>query len=380
MKKLLFLFALFPLFCFAAANDSCIDKRNATNTQTTCPWIPVPASDAIYYYDLATFTPKLATFGTGFTVSSGVITLNFPVTSVNGGTGAVVLDATDVGAANALHDHVITDITGLVTELNDRVLATDTRLSDARVPLAHNQSADTITNGTSNKVFTASEQTKLAGITAGATLNSSDTQLRDRLTHTGQQPLSTISDAGTAASLNVAASGDASTVQVVKGNDTRLTNARTPTAHQHNWSTDITGKCTTVSGCGITDAATVTQVNAKLTIPTGTTGQYLNGLGAPVNFPTIQAIQRLRVQTDASGNYTWTYPTAYPSGVVPVISAVSESASSTVPQGVQIVGVPTNTSATFKVINLPSTSVLGIVVLGAPTAAQAYIHITAVAP
>ena len=54
----------------------------------------------------------------------------------------------------------------------------------------------------------------------------SDASLRDRSTHTGFQTLSTISDAGTSASLNVPASGDASVGEVVKGNDTRLSDAR----------------------------------------------------------------------------------------------------------------------------------------------------------
>lgn len=48
-------------------------------------------------------------------------------------------------------------------------------------------------------------------------------------THT----LSAITDAGTAAALNVPAAGDAAVGEVVKGNDTRLTDARTPTAHTH---------------------------------------------------------------------------------------------------------------------------------------------------
>jgi hypothetical protein len=38
---------------------------------------------------------------------------------------------------------------------------------------------------------------------------------------------------GTSSSLDAAASGNASSAQVVKGNDTRLTNSRTPTAHTH---------------------------------------------------------------------------------------------------------------------------------------------------
>lgn len=54
-------------------------------------------------------------------------------------------------------------------------------------------------------------------------------------THT----LAQITDAGSAAGKSVAASGDASTTQVVLGSDSRLTNARTPTAHTHPQS-DVT--------------------------------------------------------------------------------------------------------------------------------------------
>ena len=65
------------------------------------------------------------------------------------------------------------------------------------------QSADTLTDGTTNKAFTAAERTKLAGVATGATANATDAQLRDRATHTGTQLLATISDAGNAASRNV---------------------------------------------------------------------------------------------------------------------------------------------------------------------------------
>lgn len=53
----------------------------------------------------------------------------------------------------------------------------------------------------------------------------------DRSHHTGSQMLSTISDAGTAASRNVPASGNASSTEVLLGTDTRLADARTPTSH-----------------------------------------------------------------------------------------------------------------------------------------------------
>jgi hypothetical protein len=101
----------------------------------------------------------------------------------------------------------------------------------ARANHSGTQSADTLTDGTTNKAFTATERTKLAGVATGATANSPDATLLNRGNHSGTQTLATISDAGTSASKNVAASGNAAAGEVVKGNDTRLADARTPTAH-----------------------------------------------------------------------------------------------------------------------------------------------------
>jgi len=56
------------------------------------------------------------------------------------------------------------------------------------------KSADTITDGNTNKAYTAVEQTKLAGIAPAATANATDAALRDRTTHTGTQTATTISD------------------------------------------------------------------------------------------------------------------------------------------------------------------------------------------
>lgn len=62
---------------------------------------------------------------------------------------------------------------------------------------------------------------------------------------------------GTAATLNAPASGNAASGEVVKGNDTRLTDARTPTSHAHA-AADITSGSVplTHGGTGATDAAT----------------------------------------------------------------------------------------------------------------------------
>lgn len=56
------------------------------------------------------------------------------------------------------------------------------------------QSADTITDGTINKAYTATEKTKLSGIATGATANSTDANLKSRTNHTGTQAISTITD------------------------------------------------------------------------------------------------------------------------------------------------------------------------------------------
>lgn len=67
------------------------------------------------------------------------------------------------------------------------------------------QSADTLTDGTTNKAFLATERTKLTGVATGATVNSSDATLLARANHTGTQTASTVSDFSTAADARVAA-------------------------------------------------------------------------------------------------------------------------------------------------------------------------------
>lgn len=109
-----------------------------------------------------------------------------PVQSVAGRTGAITLTVSDV--ANA-------------------VATGDSRLTDSRAPTAHSNSHKT----------GGIDAISPADIGAAATGH----------THT----LSNISDAGTAASRNAPASGDATSAQVVLGSDTRLTDSRVPTSH-----------------------------------------------------------------------------------------------------------------------------------------------------
>lgn len=75
--------------------------------------------------------------------------------------------------------------------------------------------------------ITSAERTKLQGIAEGATANQTDAYLLNRANHTGPTGL------GTSSVKDVPAIGNADSDEVVLGSDTRLTNARTPTAHNH---------------------------------------------------------------------------------------------------------------------------------------------------
>jgi hypothetical protein len=73
----------------------------------------------------------LTSDGAGGTVWEAPGAIAGAVDSVNGETGVVVLDATDVGAAPTAHTHAPGDVTGTA------VITSDARLSDARTPTSH---------------------------------------------------------------------------------------------------------------------------------------------------------------------------------------------------------------------------------------------------
>lgn len=187
--------------------------------------------------------------------------------------------------------------------------------------------------------MSSAHYTKLEGISSGATANDTDANLKNRANHTGTQAISTvtglqtaldgkaatshshtlsnITDAGTAAALNVPAAGDASSGEVVKGDDSRLSDSRTPTSHNHddryytetetNDLLDDKLDAAPSAFSSLTDGATITwntqgkpTVNAIVTLGGNRTLSISNAASGTSGI--------LIVKQDGSGNRTLTLP------------------------------------------------------------------------
>ena len=120
-----------------------------------------------------------------------------------------------VGSVTVAYNDALDTITISTTATAN---STDAQLRD-RTTHTGQQPADSITETTAIKMLTAAERTKLAGIATGATANATDALLRDRSTHTGSQPSSSISDFAEAAQDAVAALLAAGTGVALSYND-----------------------------------------------------------------------------------------------------------------------------------------------------------------
>lgn len=92
--------------------------------------------------------------------------------------------------------------------------------------------------------------------------------------------------------------------------------------------------------------------------------------------------QRVTMGTAAT-TYTWTYPTPFDAGVVPIVNGIAQVAvGNTDLFNVQVMGTPTNTQCVFQ-INRVSAGLLGLL-LGAlsinPTPVANTLHLIALEP
>lgn len=134
--------------------------------------------------------------------------------------------------------------------------------------------ADVVAGGNSG-LMTGTDKTKLNGVAAGATANSTDAQLRDRTTHTGTQPSSTISDF-TAAVQAVRLDQHAAPTSAVAMNGQRLTNLGAPTAASDAATRQYVDD--TVAGLSWKDEVRVATVVAGTLATSFANGQTIDGV------------------------------------------------------------------------------------------------------
>jgi hypothetical protein len=94
--------------------------------------------------------------------------------------------------------------------------------------------------------------------------------------------------------------------------------------------------------------------------------------------------RKQRVTGVNTATYTWTFPTAFGAGVVPICNAIVEDPanSATDSYNVQISGVPTNTQVTYRIIRQSSgllSLLLGALSLN-PTPGTINLHCSALEP
>lgn len=172
---------------------------------TTWKYVEVGALDIEAVQDAVAAMVAASTVVTAsYNDSTGAITLSIGAGQVTNTMLASGISADKIsdGSTNAVFTLVNrTKLNGIATSAtaND----TDANLKN-RANHTGTQTADTITDGTTNKAFLATERTKLAGIATGATANSSDATLLARANHTGTQAAATISDFNSAVDARVA--------------------------------------------------------------------------------------------------------------------------------------------------------------------------------
>lgn len=96
-----------------------------------------------------------------------------------------------------------------------------------------------------------------------------------------------------------------------------------------------------------------------------------------------KARKQITTMGSAATTYAWTFPTAFPTGVVPIVSAIVQvPAGNTDLFNVQVMGAPTNTGCVFQ-INRVSSGLLAVLA-GAlsvnPTPIAATLHMLALEP
>lgn len=257
-------------------------------------------ADAYSYYQYLKAVTTNASTNTTFNLMDGAIGVsvtNAPVNySVSAANVLAHLQGIDAKLANMAtgtpvyveSDPVWSGVAGTVVYTND------SRLTDARTPLAHDQAWSTITNtpaslagyGITDTVVQVESDPVWTGV-SNTVVYTNDSRLTD-----ARVPLAHNQDWSTITNTPTSVAGYGITNAIVEG-DPRLTNARPPEAHNHAWSDINSGVPTSVEGYGITNAVKHADI--------GVTVQPYNANLNPLGLNDGGALTNLNLTTVVSG-------------------------------------------------------------------------------
>lgn len=257
--------------------------RGGTGTGTT------PTNGQLLIGNNTNFTLATLTAGNGIGINnqSGAITIS--ITGDPQAPDLILVDGT-YGEIN---------ITGATWSVVNDAISTN-KIANSAVTLAK------IQNIATNKLL--GRATSGNGVVEEIDLTAAGRNLLDDADATAQR---TTLGLGSSAVLNVPSSGNATTGQVVKGDDTRLTNARTPTAHTHtisdvtNLQTSLDAKLNSsaVSAFALTVLDDTDAATMRTTLGLGTAAtQASTAFAAASHTHAISAITNLQSSLDAKLN------------------------------------------------------------------------------
>lgn len=278
MKKLLLSLLILPLLAIGGPNDMVVNQRNPTDTGqlTKLMLVPTTGSSGIWGYNVTTRTPTFYTPGAGLTLTGTV--LDVAAQSWASITGKPSFSP--VATSGLYSDLTGSPVLSVVATTGDYAdLTGKPTIPDAQV------NADWLSSSGVSQILNKPSLATVATSGAYADL-------------TGKP---TIPSAQVNTDWN-AGSGVA----------------------------QLLNKPTTLAGYGITDGVTQTALTSALSSyattsaltsglatkfnqPAGTTAQYIRGDGSLAALPVARRIETYNGTTNASGQITVTYPTAYPS-------------------------------------------------------------------